>query len=117
MGSLAERFPFFKWPLLRGVLALIESLVLGVSSLNYSANQALEEEEELKPIEMILTVVVAFGIAIGLFVVLPAYIIRTVQARIEFFLALNLIEGLIKVTFLLLYIYIISRMKDIQRVF
>lgn len=108
----------FKIPLIRGMGALGEALYLGVKALQISAAEALEEEgEDLTPKEMILTVAGAFFFAILLFVVLPAALIRLIQPYVVNHLLLNLLEGLIKVSFFLTYILLISRIPDIKRVF
>lgn len=115
---LAVRFPVLKWPLLRGVVALIEAMVIGIRALNYSASQfAEEEEEELGPKEIALTMALALVLTVGLFVVLPAYVVKLVQSAIASNLVLNVVEGLVKVAVFVLYILAISRLKDIERVF
>lgn len=109
---------FFRIPFIRGMVALGEALFLGVKALQISAQEALEEEEEdLTPKEMILTVAGALFFAILLFVVLPAALIRLIQPFVASHLLLNLLEGLIKVSFFLSYILLISRIPDIKRVF
>ena len=70
----SDRWGFLKWPVLRGTLTLIETLVQGIQALNYSANQALAEEEEKKELgswSMFLTMSLAILIGLGLFVALP----------------------------------------------
>ncbi len=117
LNPLTERFKFLGWPLIRGVVALFSSLILGMKSLSFAANQATEEDEELSPLEMGLTILLSMGLAILLFVALPAWIIGMVQKYIDYNLVLNFLEGLIKVTAFLLYIIFISRLDDIKRVF
>ncbi|MFW6256555.1 MAG: DUF1385 domain-containing protein [Bacillota bacterium] len=113
-----QRFSFLGWPFIRGVVSLIFTLVLGIRSLSFSANEAAEDEdEEIKTWEMVVSILVAFGLAILFFVMLPAGIISLIQARIDSNLILNLIEGLIKITAFIAYVYFISRMEDIKRVF
>jgi|AntRauTorcE11897_2_1112592.scaffolds.fasta_scaffold15414_2 uncharacterized protein YqhQ len=117
LNPLTERFKFLGWPLIRGVVALFSSLILGMKSLSFAANQATEEDEELSPLEMGLTILLSLGLAILLFVALPAGIIALIQKYIDYNLVLNFLEGLIKVTAFLLYIIFISRLDDIKRVF
>lgn len=118
VGSITRRFPILKWPLIRGVVALIEALVIGMNALSYSASIFTEEEEEqLGAKEIALTIVVAILLSVGLFIALPAFVIRLVQAYISSDILLNLTEGLIKITFFLGYVVIISFMPDIRRVF
>ncbi len=109
---------FVKWPFVRGVIALISSLVLGLQSLTFSANLLAEEEgEEIKPREIVLMMLFAFGFAVLLFVIFPAFIISFVQRYIEYNIVLNMIEGLIKIAAFLGYVIFISRLNDIKRVF
>ena len=116
--ATGERFPFLKWPLIRGVAALISSLLIGIKSLSYSASQvAEEEEEEITALEMIISIGVSFGLAILLFVVLPATLTSLAQPYIKYNILLNLVEGLIKISAFLAYLIFISRLKDIKRVF
>ncbi|MFP4661391.1 MAG: DUF1385 domain-containing protein [Halanaerobiales bacterium] len=118
VDTIGDRFPFLKWPFIRGIVALFSSMTIGIKSLTYSASQAAEEEEEeIKPLEMIISIVVAFGFAIMLFVALPAGIISLLQPYIENNVILNLTEGIIKITAFLTYLLVISRLNDIKRVF
>ncbi|MEW6624217.1 MAG: DUF1385 domain-containing protein [Bacillota bacterium] len=115
--SLAERFYVLKLPLLRGVLTLVESLILGIKVLTFSANQAADQEdEEITPKEMVFTILLAFGLAVLLFIVIPSGLAHFLQGHISS-LWQNLIEGIIRIIVFLGYIVVISRMQDIQRVF
>ncbi|KXS45720.1 MULTISPECIES: DUF1385 domain-containing protein [unclassified Candidatus Frackibacter] len=118
VNSVTDRFSILGKPFVRGVVALFESLIMGMQALTFSANQvAEEEEEELTTFEMVTTIVVALGLAILLFVILPATAIKFIQQYIESNLVLNFIEGMIKISVFLLYIIGISQLKDIKRVF
>ncbi len=118
---LSERFPIVKLPILRGAVALFTSLIMGLKALNFSANEALaeeEEKEELSSWAMGGTMAVALGFGILLFFILPLYLTKLLvpvigQSNIVF----NLVDGIIRVAVFLLYIVSISRMSDIQRVF
>ncbi|HHU92093.1 MAG TPA: DUF1385 domain-containing protein [Halanaerobiaceae bacterium] len=116
--SVADKYPFLKWPFIRGVVALISSLVIGIQALTFSASQfAEEEEEELSPLEMTGAILMAFGAAVVLFIVLPASLISLLQKFITSNIILNLIEGIIKIITFLVYLLLIARMEDIKRVF
>ncbi|GAB6137281.1 DUF1385 domain-containing protein [Halanaerobaculum tunisiense] len=115
--SITDKFKILGLPLLRGVIALFQSLILGLQALTFSANQFSEEEEELSWSELIISIGTALGLAILLFVVLPAGVIGFIQSYINSNLVLNLLEGIIKVSVLLAYITIISHLEDIERVF
>lgn len=114
----SERFKPLGWPLVRGVVALIESMVIGLGALNFSANIFAEgEEEELGTGELILTMLLAFALSFVIFVAFPAFIATQLRARIHSTILLNIVEGLIKISLFVLYIVLISKMQDIRRVF
>lgn len=115
--SITQRFPFLKWPGVRGVVALFEALFMGMEALSYSANQAVEEEEELTTKEMIITILVALLLAMGLFVALPTVATHWLAGAVQNPFWNNLIEGVFRLAVFLGYIVAISRMEDIQRVF
>ena len=122
-------------PFIRGVFNFIDSLIIGMSTLMFSAEFYEEEEtEEVKKGDkvadslfkekaesaiMTITVIVAALIAIGLFVVLPSIASDLIKKyfHIISYTIISLIEGLIRITLFLIYIFFISRMKDIQRTF
>ncbi len=116
-SSISTRYPVLKLPLLRGVVALFESLILGIRYLTFSANQAMEgEEEELSTRELVLTVAIALVLTIGFFVLLPAGAAMLLQSRLSI-LWQNVVEGLLRMGLFLVYVVAIGRVKDIQRVF
>lgn len=118
ISSISSRYPILKKPLIRGVVSLVESLIVGMRALSFSASQFSEEEEEqIGTKEIVFSMVLAFGLTVLLFVVAPAFVIRQVQHFISSNMLLNLVEGLIKISFFLLYVLAISFMKDIRRVF
>jgi len=127
--SLTQRYKFLKWPLIRGSVVLIETLINGLQALSFSASQALEgekggvkEEGKLSSWTLGLVMAAAFGIGILFFIVLPHYLTGFLG---HFFqqdlgvesLYFHLIDGIIKVLFFIGYIYLISFMQDIQRIF
>ncbi len=117
VASTRQKFPFLKWPFLRGCIALWESVSLGINALIFSANETAEsEEEELSRGEMGLSVLFAFVIAISLFVVAPTVAINYLRAGFSGGFALNMAEGVLRIGILVGYILMISRMDDIQRV-
>ncbi len=117
-NDLNKRFPFLKWPIIRGSYVLIESMVVGVRMLNKSANMSLEEEEEeLSAKEIFLTGLVAVVLAMTLFVILPTALVHFTKQFLGGVLSQNIVEGLIRIAFFLVYVYAISKMKEIERVF
>lgn len=128
--SISEKSVFFRLPIIRGVVAFVESLLLGMNTLTFSAGFYEEEEEALNKtkekdeaaerkenIETVLTVILSILLAIGIFVVLPFFLSQLLQSRISSETVLALIEGIIRIVFFVGYIYVISFMEDINRVF
>ena len=113
----SDRFPILKKPILRGAVALIESMIMGLGSLNYSASQFGEAEEQLTTKELVLTMGFALVLTVALFIVLPAFLLRFVQSHISSNIVVNLVEGAIKVSIFIIHILAISWMDDIKRVF
>jgi uncharacterized protein YqhQ len=103
-------------PLLRGIIVLIETLILGVKILMYSANVSLEEEGE-KVEGWFIWVVLAFSlvVAVAIFFVAPLFI--TDQIRLESNVLFHVIEGVIRLGIFIVYLKLISLMPDIRRVF
>jgi len=121
---LSHRYPIFKKPILRGVVVLFESLVHGISALTFSANEAAEGEVEapLSAWAMSLTIIVSLGLGVALFVVLPHFLTVLIGEGLSVSLGVDtiqfhLIDGFIKVIIFVLYIFAISFMPDIRRVF
>ena len=117
VSSISDRYPILKKPMLRGVIALGESLVLGLKSLSYSAQKAGDEDEQLSDRELVMTILFSLGLAILLFVIIPTAAAKYIDASFTNPILLNLLEGGLRLGIFLVYIYGISRMKDIQRVF
>ncbi|MBS3947366.1 MAG: DUF1385 domain-containing protein [Dethiobacter sp.] len=113
------RYPALRLPVLRGMVAFVEALVLGVRALTISASQAAaDEEEELTAWQLALTVSFAMALAISLFFLLPTVIVRLLAGPGPGTpLLLNLLEGGIRISIFLGYVYLISRLKDVERVF
>lgn len=118
--SLMDRFRVFKLPFIRGFVALVESLISGIKTLTFSANQVVEGEgqgETITPLEMGLSVAFALVAGTGLFFLLPVGLAHLLEAYVPGHFLQNLLEGLFRILIFLLYVVAISFMKDIQRVF
>ena len=124
--GLNARWHTKKIPIIRGVLSFIDSLVLGMSTLTYSASFFEDEEEAEKEkdkdgksdaVFMGLTVALSVVIAVVLFMLTPFFISSLFGKVIKSPMALAVIEGLIRIAIFFIYIVAISQMKDIQRVF
>ena len=117
VNSISDRYPILKKPMLRGTVSLIESLVIGIRSLSYSAKMAGEEDEQLSDKEMAGTILFALVLASILFIAIPTGAARLFHVITEDPFFLNLMEGFLRLAIFLGYIWGISRMKDIRRVF
>lgn len=115
--SIADRYPILKKPMLRGSVSLVESLVLGIRSLSYSAKMAGEEDEQLSDKEMAGTIIFAFVLAAILFIAIPTGAAKFFHFVTDDPVFLNLMEGFLRLAIFLGYIWGISCMKDIRRVF
>ena len=126
--GLNAKWHMKKVPIIRGVLAFIDSLVLGMSTLTYSASFYEDEEEAEKEkakdkegksdaLFMGMTVALSVVIAVVLFMLTPFFISSLFGKAIKSPMALAVIEGLIRIAIFFIYIIAISQMKDIQRVF
>lgn len=112
----ARRHPLLKLPIVRGFVTFIETLLVGIDALLYSANQSAGADEELSKTEMSLTVLLGAGLAILIFVIIPTLLLGFLKKSLENLFLVNLIEGLVRIAFLVAYVYGISRMQDIRRV-
>ncbi|HCL91126.1 MAG TPA: DUF1385 domain-containing protein [Candidatus Atribacteria bacterium] len=117
LKSLSNKLKFLKWPIFRGIVNLLESLVLGLKALTYSAEQATGEEEKINSVEMFFTVVIAFGLFIVFFIALPTAMARYLDRYLSNVIVYNLFEGLLRISIFIAYLFFISKIKDIRRVF
>ena len=115
--SLSDRYPVLKRPLLRGTIALYESLVYGMKCLSYSAQAAGEEDEQLSNTQMALTMAVSVVLAIVFFLAIPTYAAKFIPGVADSAFRLNVVEGVLRLAIFLLYIWGISLTSDIRRVF
>ncbi len=105
-------------PLVRGVIAMAETLALGMRALSYSANVAAEAEgEEISTGSMAGMMLVSLSIAIGIFFLIPVLASDWLESLLGSSLMANIAEGIIRLALFLGYILLISRMEDIRRVF
>ena len=105
-------------PLIRGVVILIEAMVLGIQSLMFSANVAMEEEKEEIPTRALWIMVGAGAVLmIALFVAAPLFLTKLINPYLPNALTFNVVEGAIRLVIFLGYLKLISFMPDIKRVF
>ncbi|MDQ3958562.1 MAG: DUF1385 domain-containing protein, partial [Actinomycetota bacterium] len=122
LPSIAERHPWLKWPLARGCLVLGESLSIGIKALMISANQALEDEEQLSDKQLGWTLGAAMLLFSAIFIALPVFGTRLIEGLVgnlaeERPLVSNLIEGGIRLGMFVGYLLLIGTFKDVRRVF
>jgi uncharacterized protein YqhQ len=122
IDSVMKRHRFFRLPIIRGVIALGESLAIGFRALAISANYAAQEEGDDEEVSteigrgaLIFAFAIAIGFALLLFKVTPALL--TNWLPIETTGAFVVVEGLIRVTIFVLYLVLISFLPDLKRVF
>ena len=130
---LTEKYKWMGYPIIRGVVSFIDSLVTGISTINYSASFYDDPEEQKKTkadeigkslfkdkfesVLMAFTVILSVFMAVGLFMLLPYFVSRLVKGYVASKTLLNFIEGLVRVAIFILYLLVISLMKDIKRTF
>jgi uncharacterized protein YqhQ len=116
--SWTKRHRVLRWPVIRGVVALAESLNIGFKALGISANAQLPEDEE--PISGAMwagTVVAGLALAIGLFFIVPVGLTSLVKDRLGSAFLFWVVEGVLRTVIFLGYIWMLSRVRDLRRVF
>jgi uncharacterized protein YqhQ len=118
LESVLKRHRWLRLPILRGVVALFESLGIGFRALGYSANaQLLEEDEEISGGAWAGTIVVALVFAIGLFFLIPVGLTSLIKHQLNSSVLFWLVEGLVRTSIFLGYMLLLSRLRDLRRVF
>lgn len=131
LSTLAMKSKIFALPLIRGVVGLIEALLIGTKALMYSADFYEEEEsvrgketisqrifkDKAEDVEMFLTVLLSGVLAIGIFMILPSFVTNFFKTRVNNNIVLNLIEGIFRIFIFLIYVIWVSKLEDIRRVF
>lgn len=131
--DLTEKHQWLNFPIIRGIVSFVDSLVTGISTINYSASfydDPAEQEktkidevgknilkDKFESVLMAVTVILSIFFAIGLFMVLPYLAARLVSKYIISKTLLNFIEGVVRLLIFVIYILLISMMKDIKRTF
>ena len=116
--SWTKRHRVLRWPVVRGVVALAESLNIGFKALGLSVNAQQEEDEE--PISGPVwfgTIVVALLFAVGLFFVVPVGLTSLFKDQLGSAFLFWLVEGLVRTAIFLGYLVVIARLRDLRRVF
>ena len=129
-----EKHPILGWPLIRGVIVFLDSMVKGMKALTYSADLLPEDEQEEpgkidlwiekhfgeeKAKDIIIGTAVVLGIALSivLFILIPTLLAGLTKSFIQSPVVRNLFEGLLRIVIFLLYLWAVSHMKDVERMF
>lgn len=123
LTSIAKKYPILKTPVLRGSVVLIQSLILGIRALNYSASVSSEGEDgepEMSNWAVMSSMLMAMALGVGLFILAPLGLTNLIRhylvpsmGNLEY----NVIDGIIRAIFFFVYIVSISYMEEIRRVF
>lgn len=135
-SSPAEKNRFLGWPVIRGVVNFIDSLVIGMSTLSYSASfyeddepdddaetkgkkkqKTREQEAKEEKAMMTFTVILSIVMAVAVFMIAPYYVSRLFALFVKNDTAVIIIEGIVRLVFFIIYVKLISLMNDIKRVY
>lgn len=135
-SSPAEKHRFLGWPVIRGVVNFIDSLVVGMSTLSYSASfyeddepdddaetkgkkkqKTREQEAKEEKAMMTFTVILSIVMAVAVFMIAPYYVSRLFALFVKNDTAVIIIEGIVRLVFFIVYVKLISLMNDIKRVY
>ena len=124
--GISSKCKLFRVPFIRGIFSFIDSLTLGMSTLTYSAS-FYEEEEDTKKTEQekkksdtvfnVITIMISVILAVGIFMVVPFYLSQLLEKVISSKTLVIFLEGVIRLLIFIIYIVLISFMKDIKRVY
>jgi uncharacterized protein YqhQ len=129
---LSECWKPLRWVVIRGFAVLLQSLVLGIRTLNYSVNVSMKDadpeaggkpgktRDENAALPVAASIVLGLAVAVGLFILAPLWITTWLKGyvlAVHNWVIFNLVDGLIRVVFFLAYLWLITLMKDIRRVF
>jgi uncharacterized protein YqhQ len=116
--SWTRRSRVLRWPVIRGVVALGQSMSIGFKALEISANaQAPEDEEPISKTTWAFTIVAALALAVGLFFVVPVVLTSLIKGWLDSSLLFWLVEGCVRTAIFLGYLTLLSRQKDLKRLF
>lgn len=133
---IKNKYPILGWPLIRGIVGFGGSMLAGVKALMYSASFYPEEEglneepgkieqwlekhigsEKLESLIIYLAVIIGMGFSVLLFFMLPTFLVGLVKPIHDVYFLRNLCEGIVKIVIFMVYMILISKMKDMRRVF
>ncbi len=132
--AVKDKYPILGWPFIRGTVNFIESMVTGVKAINYSSEVSMEGDETMEKDKLDLwlekklggekagkvitaiAVVLSVLLSVGLFMLLPTFLVGLLDGVIPSRLLLNLLEGVVRICIFIIYIWLCSRLQDIRRV-
>ncbi len=132
LNTLGMKYKFFNLPFIRGMVGLIEAMIIGTKALMYSAEFLDDEEYEETKFEKYInekhgdnaeniliftSLILSFIIAVVLFMLIPTFLTSLFKNKIESTLFLNIVEGLIRIGIFLIYLLFISKLEDVGRLF
>ena len=117
--SITEKSKVWNKPVLRGMAGLFEAMKMGMSTLQWSADIAMPEEKDKKPnpIVEIFSTIFAIGLALTLFMIAPMWLTTKLLDVEREAVAFNLVSGGFRIAFFIIYLILISLMKDVSRLF
>jgi len=131
--NLSKKIKFLGLPIIRGVINLFEMMFIGTKALNWAASKSMATEDEIPAdkkqkeekgqgiLALVFSIVFALGMSIFLFKFLPLWCTDFLSKKIDLlnqnYLAYNFVDGVLKTSFFILYIYILGRLPDVHRVF
>ena len=131
---ISARYPILGWPIIRGSAVFLGSVIQGVKALMFSADYFPDEDlgepdkldqwleahvpaEKLQSVLIAVSVVLSLGLTLLLFMILPTFLAGLIDPFINSALVHNLVEGVVKIAIFMAYLILVSRQKDVRRVF
>ncbi len=106
-----------KVPLLRGIITLVETMIIGIQAITYSANASLESEGiQMKKGATVGMVALALLFSFGLFFMLPLFLTNLVDPHINSSLASNLVDGIIRMSVFIIYLVVVNQLPEMKRI-
>ena len=131
---VSQRYPILGWPIIRGSAVFLGSVIQGVKALMFSADYFPDEDlgepdkldkwleahvpaEKLQSVLIAVSVILSLGLTLLLFMILPTFLAGLIDPFINSALVHNLVEGVVKIAIFMAYLILVSRQKDVRRVF
>ena len=124
--GIGEKTIWARLPLVRGVLSFVDSLITGMKAMNFSSafyddesdsGKSPEKKEREEAVMTGITIVISLVLAVGIFAVLPVFLMKLMSGWIRSDAVMAILEGVIRLAIFLIYMIAISAMKDIRRLY